>query len=431
MPDNLNNKPLLVIIYPYKFTDFVFHKLELEYFTKYSDVSIWDISHISTPAFANAVITERSSYKEVLVLYSLKDFIRNVSELRKKSRSRKIFIITELYNNSLREFLCNLILRILLKQRNISVIEYCNGGVPLNYPSIENKSAAIEKSRFLTKSYNFIKRTSSFKEVKKTVISVVFQRLGNYFANITTHKLVAGDDYLDISKKSFRDKKGITLVFGHSEDFSNLMLKGNKVDSFLLPYPKIATYIDGPGPMFTGDVAYFGRKVFFTSEVWYPSLCLFFDEIESKTGIKVVIAGHYKTKHPHIAPCFGNRFVYYGKVKELVSNSEFVITRASTAISYAVIFGKPVISIYSNQLKNDQSMMFDINGMAAVLGNTPINIDDKIPDIESILKIKEDRYQIYKKVCLSSNSSLKPNCQIIMEEIMSLKVDTDIYKNDM
>jgi hypothetical protein len=431
MSYNLNDKPLLVVIYPYKFTDFVYHKLELGYFSKSCDVYIWDISHIATPAFANAVITERSSLKEVIVLYRMRDFIRKVSELKKKSRYTKAFIITEVYNNSLREFLCNLILKILLNRRSISVIEYCNGGVPLNYPSLKNKAGEFEKAGFLAKSYNFIKRATSIKEVLKTVVSVFFQRLGNHFASITTHKLVAGEDYLNISKESFRGKKGISLVYGHSEDFSNFILQRNKVNDFIPPYPKIATYIDGPGPMFTGDVAYFGRKVHFTSEVWYPSLCHFFDEIESKTGVKVIIAGHYKTKHPHIAPCFANRLVYYGKVKELVLNSEFVITRASTAISYAVIFKKPVISIFSNQLKNDQSMMFDINGMAAVLGNTPINIDDAVTDLDSLLKIKEDRYKYYEKVCLSSNSSSRPNCQIIMEEIMDIKVQIDyINLND-
>jgi hypothetical protein len=250
---------------------------------------------------------------------------------------------------------------------------------------------------------------------------VFYQRLGNFTANITTHRLIAGKDYDSIAKESFRAGKSIELVYGHSEDYSTYLLEKSKTNTFEAPYERICTFIDGPGPMFTGDVAYYGRKVYFTSEVWYPALSGFFDMIEAETGVKVVISGHYKSRHPDVAPCFGNRYVYYGKTKEMVERSEFVITRASTAISYAVIFRKPVIFIYSNQLLNDNNSMYDIKGMAASLGNLPVNIDCPDPCVKQILKINEEYYSSYKNACLTSALSDKPNFRIILEEVMQMQ----------
>jgi hypothetical protein len=329
--------------------------------------------------------------------------------------------VNEVYNNSLKEFICNLILTISLRSQNVAVLEYCNGGVPVRFPSSDSLPDKDFEAGFFKKSVNFIKRASTLREISKTILIVLFQRLGSLIATATTHRLVAGDDYLSIANVKFRAKKRIKLVLGHSEDYSNNLLEMSKSIEFVSPYSRIATYIDGPGPMFTGDVVYFSRKVHFTSDIWYPALSRFFDRIEAESGVRIIIAGHYKSKHPHIAPYFGNRQVFYGLVRELVMNSEFVLTRISTAISYAVIFRKPVISIYSDQLKSDLTMMHDIRGMASVLGNTPININDPAQDLNGLLTVKEDRYKYYEKACLTSTISTRPNCQIIMEDVLNIK----------
>ncbi len=425
------NKPLLVVIYPYKFTDFVYEKIELDYFKRYCEVCVWDISPITTPNFAKVVITERSKSNDVTVLSSLLDFIRCVYELRKRLVEANIYIVNEVYSNSLSEFICNLIISAFLRTKNVTIIEYCNGGVPVKYPCTDAMPAKLNHLGFLSKAMRFIKGVSTFSEAKKTIISVSFQRLGHLLVSSATHRLVAGEDYLAIAQVKFRSKKRIQLVYGHSEDYSNNLLHELNSSPFVIPHNKIAVYLDGPGPMFMGDAVQLGRKICFTSDVWYPALCHFFDRVEAETAVRIVIAGHYKSVHPALAPYFGNRHIYYGKTRELVRNSEFVITRASTATSYAVIFRKPVISIYSNQLNEDYFAMHDIRGMAAVLGNIPININDNAIEINSLLKVKEARYIYYEKACLTSATSKRPNCQIILEDVMNIATGTEFFSENL
>jgi len=428
---SINNKAnhILVVIYPFKFTDFVYHKLELDYFEQYCEVEVWDISQITAPNFAKAVSVERSGKTNVKVFSSLRDFIHHIRYLRQQSENKNICIINEVFNNSIIQLVCNLIMRTFLGSKSISILEYCNGGVPISYPNNESVPNEVKHMGFMAKVIHFFRRVSTFSEARKTVSSVIYQRLGSLLASTATHRLVAGFDYLAIAEVKFRKKKRIRIVYGHSEDYSNNLLQKYKSSELDNTPGKIAVYIDGPGPLFAGDYVYFARRMPFTVEVWYPALCRFFDKIEAETGVKIVIAGHYKSKHPPISPHFGNRQVYYGKVREFVQKSEFVITRASTAISYAVIFRKPVLSIYSNQLMEDQTAMYEIRGMATVLGNIPLNIDTSDIKISSLLNVKEDRYKYYEKACLTSSFSSKPNCQIIMEDIMNLQIDPYFLQN--
>jgi hypothetical protein len=75
----------------------------------------------------------------------------------------------------------------------------------------------------------------------------------------------------------------------------------------------------------------------------------------------------------------------------MVRQSVYVIALTSTAISYAVLFKKPVIFIYSNQLKGIVIMNL-INGMAEMLDTVPINIDDFPEDSHPYLKVDEAKY---------------------------------------
>ena len=183
---------------------------------------------------------------------------------------------------------------------------------------------------------------------------------------------------------------------------------------------KTAVFLSSANPMFGSDEVIHGGDQHFTSEVWYPALARFFDFLESATGGEVEVAGHYKAAFPAIAPCFGNRSVYYGKTREMVRQSEFVITIASTAISYAVLFKKPVIFIYSNQLKGGYGVMRDINGLAEMLGTKPINIDDFPEDIYPYLKVDEAKYAAYEREVLTSDPLGRPNYQIVLEDIMGI-----------
>lgn len=206
------------------------------------------------------------------------------------------------------------------------------------------------------------------------------------------------------------------MVFGNSLDYNNYILS-RSLDAF---EENKAILLDRPGPAFNSDYIFEKRSERTTSEVWYPQLSLFFEKIEKETGVLVDIAGHYKSSHPAVSPLFGNRNVYYGQTRELVQKCKFVITISSTAISYAVLYKKPIILIFSNQLKLDKFKMREIYFLSNLLGITPINIDEPPIDINNFLTVDEAKYENYKKCCLSSDNTGKPNHQIILHDIMDI-----------
>ena len=102
------------------------------------------------------------------------------------------------------------------------------------------------------------------------------------------------------------------------------------------------------------------------------------------------------------------------------------MTINSTAISYAVIFKKPIIFIYSNQLKEEASTMEYIYNLSSVLGTEPVNIDEPA-DFEKLLRFDHSKYEAYEKRVLTSDPTQRPNVQIILEDIMG--IDThDTFK---
>ena len=56
-----SREAIFVVIYPYKFTEFVWNLIELDEFKRFVDVQVWDISTITTPKFSEGVVTPRCS----------------------------------------------------------------------------------------------------------------------------------------------------------------------------------------------------------------------------------------------------------------------------------------------------------------------------------------------------------------------------------
>jgi hypothetical protein len=428
MADKPDKEFLFVVIYPYKFTNFLYGLLELNDYKPYCDVIVLDISMITTPKFFKEVSAKSSEKDEVVTLSSLLSFIRRIYELKKRSAKTKICILNEVPYSSPFEFICNLIITVFLRRTSIAILDLYNGGVPIHYfDDVSAPNRINENSNFYAKVLRFFKNNSTLLEAGKKILSVLLGSLARLVPSATTHRLVAGEDWLKIAVQKKRASNQVRLVFGHSHDYSNNLLHTLK-SSILAPLVKKAVLLDASGPMYASDAVHMGRKVYFTSDVWYPSLTRFFDKLEDKTGVQIEIAGHYKSTHPAIAPCFGNRVVHYCKTRELVRSSEFVITRASTAISYAVMFKKPIIFIYSNQLKKDHLAMRNIYGMAEMFGKEPVNIDEPLINIEHLFKIDEERYRNYEKVCLTSTNSRRPNVQIVIEDIMNISTGSDFMR---
>jgi hypothetical protein len=141
-------------------------------------------------------------------------------------------------------------------------------------------------------------------------------------------------------------------------------------------------------------------------EVYYSELNDFFDFVEKKYNLEVIIAAHPKAERYRIENPFSGRKIMYGKTSELVKDSKFVFTHHSTAISYPVLFRKPVFFLNSRELKRVMPDLYDLtNFLATYLGTEVIYYDDFDRNRDLNFNINETIYNAYKYKFLTSKQS--------------------------
>ena len=412
------SKPILLVLYPYPMSEFLYHLYELNNFSPYSNVVVWDISMLTNFQFASALTYARATRSNIVSISTWRQFFRSVADLKRQSLTHTITIRTFPATNAA-EFLIATHLYYSLRKSPVKRFDVMNPGLPLLTTSPANSSPhKIPSTGLIARFKLFIQHISSLQELNTRIADTIFRTLARTYSDALTHRLVAGQHYL--SEALRKQKQGTTILFGHSDDYSNYLRNSVHYTAKTPDQPKFAVMLEAAGPAFPDDDIQPGRKPPSTAAVWYPALTKFFDQLESHTGVSVEIAGHYKSTHPPIAACFGNRAVHYGRTLELVRDCEFVITICSTAVSYAVVFRKPVIFIYSDEILADRfSLRWPLH-MTSWLGTVPVNIDIPPTNFRSLLQVNESKYKAYESACLTSATTSRPNYQIILEDIMGI-----------
>lgn len=156
---------------------------------------------------------------------------------------------------------------------------------------------------------------------------------------------------------------------------------------------------------FHPDFIKLGMKMVDPNE-YFNSVNNFFEVLEKKFKKKVVIAAHPSSQYS--GEEFNGRKVYRNMTKDLVKECSFVIAHMSTSISYAVLFNKPIIFIYTNEFKKiyQNSIFMILKGMASSLNKIPYNINTlnelSDEDVNVLLNLDKDAYERYKQNYLYS-----------------------------
>jgi len=156
-------------------------------------------------------------------------------------------------------------------------------------------------------------------------------------------------------------------IYHKSLTLSSQLVSGADINQYAL-------FVDD-GIIISSDWVLMGVDGPINESEYFESICRFFDQIETKLGVKVVIAGHPNAMSLEKYPsCFGGRPVVFGKTATLTQDCKFVIAHASTAISYAVLAQKPIIFVTSKSL--DRSFYgVNVRSMSAVLGASLVFAD--------------------------------------------------------
>jgi len=122
------------------------------------------------------------------------------------------------------------------------------------------------------------------------------------------------------------------------------------------------------------DWKLFGRTPLKEDE-YISSMNHFFDCVEEKTGLAVVIAGHPKSAFSEGNHPYGDRVFTLDNTVELVAKSKMVIAHSSTSINFPVMFAKPIVLVTTREFKNRIYMMHAVEAFAKALGLNQIDVD--------------------------------------------------------
>ncbi len=200
------------------------------------------------------------------------------------------------------------------------------------------------------------------------------------------------------------DEKSTTL-WTHNFDY-DLFLETKGIEAFIKK--DVGVFLDQYFP-FHSDFTFMGKKSLFNAEEYYGALCRVFDYLESKFGLKIVIAAHPRSHYDEKPDLFGGREVIRGKTIELVRNAEFIIAHNSAAINLAVLFKRPILFLTSNQIIENYNNGLDeppVGWLASLFGKEAHNMDHTIQiDFHKELEINEELYRNFKNCYIKKEGS--------------------------
>ena len=395
-------KKMLIFLVITKVKKFDFQRFDAYEMNKSNsiDFEFHEIENFVYPGFSKLQTSKRFKNKKIKIFSNIEDWKKNILK-KKKIYKDNLIIYNSLNTTNFQSFKVNYFIH----KNKIKTLIASNLDHPLYVPN-----NIINKFRLLIISIFF-----NNKKIRLLTVNYFFSFLVKIFNIKPNFFLKCGS-----AKSSYENKLGLITLNGNSRDF-NMYLKLKK-KSFLRNY-KYGIFIESVSPVhnmgdafITGDSHNNSRG---TAEEWLKSLNNFFLKIEKAFKVKILIAPHPKINHnDKFSKLYNGREIVKEELAVLAKNCEIILSRDSTAFSYAAIYKKPAIFIYNNELFNmNKNFIYNQKKFANELGLDSTNIDINFSKRE-ILKLKKFNkkyYLNYIKKYLSSRNDKKLNYQIINE----------------
>ncbi len=286
-----------------------------------------------------------------------------------------------------------------LSKINIPYCFTCSNAVP-TYTKIKELHSGINKRKFMY-FYNHLKNVNLSK-----ISEFIFTNISHYYLPIQFSKFIFAGGSQSILNYSIPRNIDTKIIWCHTLDY-DLYLDNIKVGfKKKLKSEKYVVFIDGYGPFHPDHLLRDVKKPSTTPEIYYPILCNFFKYVEQKTGLKVIIAAHPRSKYEEHPDYFGGREVIRGETRDLIRRCEFVLTHFSTSLSFAVLYKKPMIFITTNDLERSRIDANYIYSFSWVFKKNAYNIEQNYNiDWNKELIINEKIYNNYKEKYIKKKGS--------------------------
>lgn len=169
------------------------------------------------------------------------------------------------------------------------------------------------------------------------------------------------------------------------------------------------------------EFVYMGTPAVVTAERYFPVICDALEAISAALGLEIRIAAHPRASYEQRPEPFFRKFrVERGRTAEMIKECRAVVCHDSTAIQYAVLFGKPAIFVTTDELSRAYEGK-SIEKAAAELGKKPINLDSVDPravDWRQELSIDFEKYAAYRNKYVKTEGSPElPLWSIVIDQV--------------
>lgn len=307
-------------------------------------------------------------------------------------------------------------IRLMLASMQIRRIKVLNGLLPQNLKRIEKTSCfnSIVSIASKAKKYSLRRFISKIFEKLLRKARIFFEKFDYYVAT--------SDGCLKLIP-SFISRKNIIYACSFDYDvyidslrtvsFSNNSIIDTAVflDGDLCSHPDFLTS-DSISPV--------------TASLYYPALNKFLKSVEDKLQLNVLIAAHPRSHYTDekITSTYPDFQVFSHKTAELIRNCKVVFTHDSTAVSFACLYGKPIIFLVTDELINDGRGGY-LDGMICYLGGKVINLDDVVEVSRDLLMQDMGYAESYRNYlnefvkCSIADPSIKSH-EIIANHILAI-----------
>lgn len=388
---------MIIILFPYKFTNFFYKKYQINDIKKiFKDkIEIHDVSKITSKKLHKGFDIKKN--KSVIVFNQLSVWKNHIKKLLEKEK--KIYVMNLISSESVKSFF----IHYLLHDFNLKLIK-------LNSPEVYEP---VQSNSLYLKSVSFFNLLFfNFPRLFFIVKNILFNKLLFFLKFDELYVLESGSNKYALPL-NIRSRKKKTIKF-HASDFANYLVNKKKrtINKNLI------VFLDSKTPAFIGDRQIFKYKINYDIKKWYKDLNIFLDKVEKKFNSKIVIIPHPTVRE--------KKNIYYDKKfriakssdasNELISKCKYVLSiNATTAVSYCVIYNKPLTFIYNNQMiKFNPNMYYLIKEMSKILSSGIMNINEDFKENKIKLSVDKKKYLSYRYNFLTSkNISKKKNSEIL------------------
>jgi hypothetical protein len=157
---------------------------------------------------------------------------------------------------------------------------------------------------------------------------------------------------------------------------------------------KFVVFLDTYLP-YHADHSVMGLPYLSSPDNYFRDMAALFDLVEQKYDVEVIVAAHPSANYSGME--FGERKIIQGMTQSLVKNCEFVIKHHSQSISYAVLYQKPILFCYTDEMfeKYHNSILSHQNNYAQYLEIKTYNVSELLskglPDVYKCISVS--RYE--------------------------------------